>query len=72
MCEDDWNLGSSCINHYVDSFVDISDELIPAYELAFGVEIERKAEGWRDRSLVASAWSWLFPDLIIDEKTAEF
>ena len=70
MCTTGWNADSSCINLYVDSFKDISDDIIPAFEAAYGVEIKREVDGWRERNLVASEWSWLFPDLEDDKKAA--
>lgn len=43
---------------YVNSFDDISDDIIPAFEKAFDVEIT-KQKGWSDRKLTKQ-WDWLF------------
>ena len=46
----------------VEQYTDISDLIIPAFSLAFGVTIE-PGKGWRGRELKAEEWSWLLPDL---------
>ncbi len=43
---------------YVNGFKDISDDIIPAFEKAFDVEIT-KQKGWSDRKLTKQ-WDWLF------------
>ena len=69
MCPNNWMDKYPCINDYIDSFADISDQILPAFELAMGVTISQ-GDGWRDQKLLSSRWSWLFPNLN-DEKTAE-
>ncbi len=40
---------------HVEGFTDISDAILPAFSLAFGVKIE-KGSGWRDRKLSSETW----------------
>ena len=46
------------MDKFFDSFIDISDDILPAFEKAFDVKIE-KTEGWRERKL-NKYWDWLF------------
>lgn len=46
-----------------DGQTDITDQIIPAFERAFGVRIDMTRDGWRKRQLDPDEWSWLIPDL---------
>lgn len=45
----------------VEQYADITDSIIPAFEKAFYVKIDRPGDGWRNREL-SKDWSWLLGD----------
>jgi len=71
MCDSDWMAHHECINSYIHSFRDITEQLLPAISEAFGVSFMQHEGGYTERKLKPSHWGWLFPQLLDDEKTAE-
>ena len=45
-----------------ETVTDITDQIIPAFEVALGVKIDMNSHGWRERHLDPQEWGWLTGD----------